>query len=192
MLMLDTLAKASWIVGDHCRPTSERVKWGAIGVGIAALDILAARQAGALTKGLSSVKGTGAYLNGMTRTGSGFGKLANTEVKVSQKGLDLVTNHLEKFGNVRENSMMLDRLKDSLAKGKSITGADASFYMHEAAEATKMAKGMTYEAAHAYALAKYQVSPFSVYHPNIIQATLRDEYGYMNWSQGFLDFWGLK
>ena len=50
------------------------------------------------------------------------------------------------------------------------TGADANFYLHEAAEATMMGRGLGYDAAHAAALNKYGVSPFSLYHPDVIQA----------------------
>ncbi|QUH31967.1 hypothetical protein HYG85_08790 [Vallitalea guaymasensis] len=73
-----------------------------------------------------------------------------------------------------------------MANGQPITGADASFYMHEAAEATMMQKGIAYKAAHEAVLQKYNVSPYSVYHPEVIQQ-------FSEWfNQGFKNFWGLK
>lgn len=44
---------------------------------------------------------------------------------------------------------------------------------------------LAYEVAHAQALAKYGVSPFSVYHPEVIQAFPEA------FSPGFNAFWGL-
>lgn len=86
------------------------------------------------------------------------------------------------------NTAMIDRLRSALSSGTRILGADASFYLHEISEATMMGRGgrgLTYDAAHAGALAKYGVSPFSVYHPEVIQA-LSGEFN-SNW----LRFWGL-
>ncbi len=42
--------------------------------------------------------------------------------------------------------------------------------LHEVSEATMMARGLPYDTAHASALAKYGVSPFSAYHPEVIAA----------------------
>lgn len=39
-----------------------------------------------------SIKGKGAY-NGYVRDGRGFGKLADKEIGVSQKGIDIVKEH---------------------------------------------------------------------------------------------------
>lgn len=71
---------------------------------------------------------------------------------------------------------MIKRLDDALLNGNKLIGADASFYMHEVAEATMMNKGMSYDIAHSLALEKYDVSPFSVYSPeglNNIQKCFR-------------------
>jgi hypothetical protein len=57
--------------------------------------------------------------------------------------------------------------------------------MHEVAEATMMGSGAAYEAAHSAALLKYGVSPFSVYHPEVI-LKYASEFN-ANW----LRFWGL-
>jgi hypothetical protein len=119
-------------------------------------------------------------------TGQGFGILANSQVAVTQKGLDLVSNHLSQFGDFPPNQMMLDRLQAAMDAGTPVTGADAVFYTHEASEATLMARGMTYDDAHAAALEKYGVSPFSVYHPDVVQANP----GWLN--QNWRNFWGLQ
>jgi RHS repeat-associated protein len=112
---------------------------------------------------------TGAYREG-SGGGEGFGKLADKPIRVSEKGLSLVESHLEQFGPVPQNQVMVSRLREALKSGSKVTGADASFYMHEASEATMMRRGLSYEQAHPAALQKYEVSPFSVYHPEAIQA----------------------
>jgi hypothetical protein len=123
-----------------------------------------------LTSGGSSVKATGAFNPGATGGGIGLGLFENATVRVSQKGLDLVDNHLSQFGYVEQNAMMMERMRSAAASGTKVSGADASFYMHEAAEATKMAKGLGYDEAHVAALKKYDASPFSVYHPSVVEA----------------------
>lgn len=118
--------------------------------------------------------------------GEGLGKLHGKSIKVSQKGLDLVKKHISRFGDIPENQAMIDRIENALKNGNAITGADASFYMHEAAEATMMQKGIAYEIAHEAVLKKYNVSPYSVYHPEVIQQ-------FSEWfNQGFKNFWGLE
>lgn len=98
----------------------------------------------------------------------------------------MVKNHLSQFGDIPENQAMLSRIENAMKSGQKITGADASFYMHEAAEATMMKNGMGYVPAHEAALQKYNVSPYSVYHPEVIQQL-------PEWfNQGFKDFWGVK
>ena len=85
---------------------------------------------------------------------------------------------------------MIERLESALREGKTISGADASFYMHEVTEAIKMKSGLNYDAAHAKALAKYEVSPFSVYHPDVILKVNKTEPGSFN--RNWLKFWGLE
>ncbi len=90
---------------------------------------------------------------------------------------------------------MLDRLRSALAEGRPINGADASFYVHELSESAKMrplvSQGMlfqdAYEIAHPAALGKYQVSPYSVYHPDVIRAINLAEPGSFN--RNWLNFW---
>jgi hypothetical protein len=144
-----------------------------------------ASEGSALTTTSSSAAGTGAFMPGVEGTGD-LGKFAEGSFNVSKKGLGIVEDHLAQFGDVPENSMMIDRLKTAVESGSKITGADASFYFHEVSEATMMGRGLSYEVAHPAALAKYGVSPFSVYHPDVISA-LPESFG-PNWKL----FWGLK
>lgn len=151
---------------------------------------LLADETGGMSIGSMASEGankTGAYNPGLNANiGNGLGKLAGKSINVSGKGLDLVKNHISQFGDVPENTAMIYRIESALKSGQAITGADASFYMHEAAEATMMQGGSSYKAAHEAALQKYSVSPFSVYHPEVIQ-------NFSEWfNQGFKDFWGLK
>ncbi|MDB6022756.1 MAG: hypothetical protein JWQ04_2613 [Pedosphaera sp.] len=62
---------------------------------------------------------------------------------------------------------MMQNLQDAFSAGQKVTGANANFYLHEASEATFMGNGLSYDAAHAAALGKYGVSPFSLYTPEV-------------------------
>lgn len=137
---------------------------------------------------LAPSRGTGAFLEGV-EGGVGFGKLADRSVKVTDKGLNIVESHLEGFSST-ENTLMLNRLRTAMAEGKAVTGADAAFYTHELAEATKMRAGLGYQAAHAESLIKYQVSPYSVYHPEVIQSVNQQVPGYFN--KNWIDFWRMQ
>jgi hypothetical protein len=132
-----------------------------------------------------AVGGTGAFLEG-TAGGAGLGRVGGMSLRVSEKGLGIVEGHLARFGPVPENAAMVARLRGALESGTRISGADASFYLHEVSEATMMGRGLSYEAAHAGALGKYGVSPFSVYHPNVIIANP----GAFN--SNWFNFWGIK
>jgi RHS repeat-associated protein len=116
----------------------------------------------------------------------GFGKLEGIDIKITQKGLDLVRNHLSKFDMTPENQAMIERLENALKNGTKVAGADASFYMHEAAEYTLMSKGMSYEAAHAASIAKYQVSPFSLYAPEVVKNNPE------LFNDKWFEFWGIS
>jgi hypothetical protein len=115
-----------------------------------------------------------------------LGIFAERQVAISPKGLELVRGHLTQFGDVPANTAMLGRLENAMLSGQRVSGADAIFYTHEAAEATKMARGLGYDAAHAATLQKYNVSPYSVYHPDVVRA-LPNEFN-SNWRA----FWGIK
>jgi len=134
--------------------------------------------------GVADARATGAFSSG-ARVDGGLGIFATREVTVTPKGLDLVRSHLIQFGDVPANAAMVQRLEGAMASGQRVSGADAIFYTHEAAEATMMARGMSYDAAHATALEKYNVSPFSVYHPDVIQS-MPEQFN-SNWYR----FWGI-
>ena len=118
----------------------------------------------------------------------GLGKISGKEYTVTQKGVDNVRKYLteKEFIEAYENQEMLKRLEDALAKGQKITGADAVYYTHELKEAQLVASGLDQEAAHLATLEYYGVSPFSVYHPDVI----KKEPGW--WNNGWFDFWNIK
>jgi hypothetical protein len=103
----------------------------------------------------------GAIFGGIAALGARVGIL------ITEGGLGIVADHLAQFGEWAPNRAMLDRLWAQV--GTRVTGADANFYTHEMLEAQYMAEGMTYDAAHGAALENAGVSPFSVYHPEVIQ-----------------------
>lgn len=135
--------------------------------------------------GSNSIGGKGAY-NGNVYDGNRLGTLEGKEISVSQKGIDIVKEHLSGEFSSPANDAMIERLEHALASGETITGADASFYMHELAEATLMSGGIDYVTAHRLALQKYDVSPFSVYHPDVIKK-FSDMFNSL-WKK----FWGIE
>jgi hypothetical protein len=124
--------------------------------------------------------------NGCDCANGGFGKLAGLQIRISEKGLDLIQQHLARpiFHPAAENDMMMARLRAALQEGRPVDGADASFYMHETYEATLMGRGVAYDEAHAAAFARYGVSPYSVYAKEVIEATPQ-----AGWNDGWRDFW---
>ena len=90
--------------------------------------------------------------------------------------MNIVKNHINQFETYQPNVDMINRLENAMKNGEKIKGADASFYMHELAE-SHMMKDLTktmdfesaYDIAHSSALNKYEVSQFSVYHPDVIE-----------------------
>lgn len=128
---------------------------------------------------------TGAFLSGAKAVGEGLGLVAGRSLKVTERGIGIVERHLAQFGEFGPNAAMIERLKLAIKNSERITGADASFYLHELNEATRMARGMTYEEAHQAALNLYGVSPYSVYHPEVISQF--PEWFNANWFR----FWGM-
>ncbi|MCT7961006.1 hypothetical protein NG791_09995 [Laspinema sp. D1] len=98
-----------------------------------------------------------------------LGNLAGQTDFVEAEKLKIVEQHLAQFNGFPENGAMLNRLNSALVEGREISGADLSFYYHELKEAELMASGLSYEEAHTTALEFYRVSPFSVYHPEVIK-----------------------
>lgn len=166
---------------------AENPSWAGAGwllLDVAGMALPFVPSAGAIRHADDVVKATGAFLDGI-KGGDDLGKIAGKEIAVTQKGLSLVEGHLEKFGDYGPNSAMVDRLRSAMEEGRTVSGADASFYLHEASEATMMNRGLGYPDAHQAALSKYDVSPYSVYHPEVIRA-FPDEFN-SNWSK----FWGM-
>lgn len=81
---------------------------------------------------------------------------------------------------------MIARLWSALAEEQPISGADASFYFHELLENTLMDDGIPYPEAHETAIARYGVSPFSIYAPDAIMAN------YEAFSLPYFEFWGIS
>jgi hypothetical protein len=104
-------------------------------------------------------------------------------VTVTREGLSRLSEHLAQFGEHPPNQAMLRRLESAV--DSAVSGADANFYTHELLEAGHMAAGMDYEAAHAAALGEAGVSPFSLYHPEVIE-----EFGEF-FNDAWRTFWGL-
>lgn len=113
-------------------------------------------------------------------------QIGERTINISERGLDLVTSHLAQFGEHAPNTAMLERLQSAYEAGQPVTGADANFYLHEASEATMMKGGMPYDAAHAAAIQKYGVSPYSLYNPDVIR--FYPEFFNSNWRA----FWGIE
>ncbi|ROO59297.1 RHS repeat-associated protein [Micromonospora sp. Llam0] len=132
---------------------------------------------------------TGASVDGATgvsaSSGNGLGRLSGREIRVSDSGLARVEAHLSQFGQVDINDAMISRLREANASGTRISGGDASFYMHELSESQFMKMGMDYMDAHAAAFSRYDVSPFSVYPPEVVSQFSSQL------SPGYKRFWGL-
>jgi len=115
-----------------------------------------------------------------------FGKLEGKEFVVETEKLYILKKHIaDNFYPYEPNEMMIDRLQKALNNNQKNSGADASFYFHELREAELMQKGSSYEKAHNKALQYYEVSAFSVYHPDVIVAC-RDDF-----NQKWRDSWGI-
>lgn len=115
-----------------------------------------------------------------------FGKLEGKEFVVEKEKLDILKKDIaDNFYSDEPNERMINRLQQSLDNNQKISGADASFYFHELREAELMQNGYPYEEAHNKALQDYEVSVFSVYHPDGIVAC-RDDF-----NQNWRDSWGI-
>jgi filamentous hemagglutinin len=106
-------------------------------------------------------------------------------VTVTEKGLALVANNLARFEEYAPNTAMVQKLLDALSTNTQATGAAAQFYLHEIAENTFRAAGMTYDEAHAAALAKYGVSNFNLYSPDVVRSFSSE------FNDNFRAFWGF-
>ena len=82
--------------------------------------------------------------------------------------------------------MLDDGKQENMQDGVRVTGADANFYLHEIAEGAMRARGMSYDAAHAAALQKYNVSNFALYCDDVIRAFPEE------FNNAFRAYWGIK
>jgi hypothetical protein len=121
-----------------------------------------------------------------------FERIGRRTIRVTEKGLNIVYQHLAKFDEFAPNLKMIERLKQAVLFGEKISGADANFYLHEIAEATKM-KSLSgqvfsdaYTVAHKYAIEKYGVSEFGLYHYDVIE-NFKEMF-----SRGYFNFWEIK
>ena len=112
-----------------------------------------------------------------------LGDLAGKEFPVEAEKLNMIEQHTAQFGEWGPNTAMLARLRTALAEGRNISGADASCYFHELKEAELMQTGFDYEEAHVISLGEYNVSPYSVDRPEVIEA-FPDEFN-NNWRQAW-------
>jgi RHS repeat-associated protein len=116
----------------------------------------------------------------------GLEAAASKAITATEQGIAKIEDHLSQFGEWGPNTAMIGRLKDAVANGGRLSGADANFYLHELAESTMMEAGQSYEAAHAAALLEYGHSPYSLYAPDVVNAFTH------LFNANWRNFWGIK
>lgn len=118
-------------------------------------------------------------------SGGPLRELSNGNVKITPKGINVVENHISRFGYDPANQLMIDRLR-GISNGE-ISGsvADYNFYTHELREFTRV-RSLGYESgllptdvyynAHSAALREYGIRPKNysqslraLYHPDAIR-----------------------
>jgi hypothetical protein len=129
-----------------------------------------------------------------TEARKGFGKLKGMKIRPTQEAVELIQKHLAKFGDDAPNKAMLERIKNGLAAGRLLEGADAHFYAHEFVEQGVMNELMqgehytfneAYKVAHQYTLDLYRASPYSLYHIDVVNANLE------SFNPNWVKFWEL-
>lgn len=110
----------------------------------------------------------------------------NENVVPCDNGIKQIENYLKGLGNFPYNDAMINRLKAAAAEGRSLTGADRNFYLHELAESSMVSTGTSQEAAHQRALEIYNVDPSALYHPDVI----RQHPAWFNNVQK--NYWGIR
>jgi hypothetical protein len=112
-----------------------------------------------------------------------LGILTDQEYDVEPEKLDIIRNHINKFIEFLPSQNMIARLQQALDLKQKISGADASFYFHELKEAELMEQGYDWYTAHPMAIKYYDVSPYSLYHPEVIK-TYPEEFN-KNWMKAW-------
>ncbi|MEH2002379.1 MAG: hypothetical protein V7L00_27210 [Nostoc sp.] len=115
-----------------------------------------------------------------------LGTLTDKEYDVEHEKLEIIRKPISKFDEFLPSQKMIERLEQTLDLGQKISGADASFYFHELKEAALMEQGYDWYTAHPMAIAYYGVSPYSLYHPEVIKAYPEDFN--RNWRKA----WGIE
>jgi hypothetical protein len=103
-----------------------------------------------------------------------LGTLTDKEYDVELENLEIIKKHISEFNNFLPNQKMIERFQQALDSGQKISGADASFYFHELKEAELMEQGYDWYTAHPMSIAYYGVSPYSLYHSEVIRAYPED------------------
>ncbi|WP_197992832.1 MULTISPECIES: hypothetical protein [Nostocaceae] len=114
-----------------------------------------------------------------------LGNLTDQEYDVELEKLEIIRKHVSKFDYFLPNQKMIERLQNAFNSSHKISGADASFYFHELKEAALMEEGYDWYTAHPMAIKYYGVSPYSLYHPEVIKA-YPDDFN-RNWRKA----WGI-
>ncbi len=124
-----------------------------------------------------------------------FGKAALADgvlTEADEEELAIIEGHLsnvekEAGMELKDNRAMMARLRAAFSEGRTISGADANFYLHELREAELVDSGVNREIAHAQVLSEQGTSPFSLYHPDVIRR-LGSEWFNEEWFR----FWGIE
>jgi uncharacterized protein RhaS with RHS repeats len=119
----------------------------------------------------------------------GTGSLAKNGLQVTEKGLARIEAHLSQFGDIPENTVMINRLRSS-----ELTKVDQNFYLHELKESSIMKRGIDYNSAHRATLEWQSIEykrgyEAQLYHPDAMKAA---EGGLSSWSDEALKGAGLK
>ena len=109
------------------------------------------------------------------------------EVIPTKKGVELIKENLARVNDGENpiNPAMIKRIEDAIENKLKLVSADANYYLHEISENTFRKKGFDNDEAHKAALDKYGVSPFAIYHPDVIKQ-FPSEFGI-----GWRKFWGI-
>ena len=92
----------------------------------------------------------------------------------------------EGFAPLDLNKLFEKKIGSEYFADFGIKNADAVFYTHELKEAELVASGVEQSIAHEMALQYYEVSPYSVYHPDVI--SMEPEW----WNNAWFEFWNIE
>jgi hypothetical protein len=81
--------------------------------------------------------GRGEFVD-IDRAGTAIRNLSTSKIKVTDRGIGVVENHLSRFGNWGHNNAMLKRLRDISSGKAKPTQIDLDFYAHELRESVRL------------------------------------------------------